>query len=305
VEDYLSALSGKPETIKTSTLLELSGISGDELDNFTDTWLTFKSEVKVEILTRLTELAENDVHLDFTPICKLNLSDSEPIVRKAALDGLWELHDRAFIQPIIEILLNDTDSDVKSAAAVALSSFAQMSQSGKLINKDSAKIFDALIQTIENDKETDKVLSRTLEALGYFSDQQVDHKLNQFHRDKNPLLRQSAIFAMGRNAKQKWLDIILDDLSDENPAIRFEALNAVGFLGDESTVPDITPFTKDADLQIKVAAITSLGHIGGELAKREILTWIEDDDENIRDAAQNALTDIDFEQDPLGLKFNE
>ena len=305
MEDYLSELAEKSETIKTSTLLELSGISGKELGNFSDTWRTFKSAAKVGILTRLTELAENDVQLDFTPVCKLSLSDPEPIVRKAALDGLWEVQDRTFIQPLIEILINDTDSDVKSSAAIALSSFAQMSQNGKLINRDSAKIFDALIQTIENDKETDKVLSRTLEALGYFSDQRVDHTINQFHHDKNPLLRRSAIFAMGRNANQKWLDMILDDFSDKNPAIRFEALNAVGFLGDESTVPYVIPFTKDPDIQIKLAALTSLGHIGGELAKREILTWIEDHDENIRDVAQNALTDIDFEQDPLGLSFNQ
>ena len=70
-------------------------------------------------------------------------------------------------------------------------------------------------------------------------------------------------------------------------------------------MPQIIPFTKDTDTQIKLAALTSLGYIGGELAKREILTCIEDDDENVKDAAISALANIDFEQDPLGIRFNE
>ena len=305
MKDYLSELATEPETIKTFTLLELSGVSGKELGNFSDAWLTLESGIKAKILTRLTELAENDVQLDFTPVCKLGLSDLDPNIRKIALEGLWEIQDRSFLQPIIDILLNDPDPDVKSAAALSLSSFAQMSQNGKLINRDSIKVFEALIQTIENVKENDKVLGRALESLGYFSGQAVDDALNKFHRHKNPFLRQSAIFAMGRNAHQKWIDIILNDLTDEHTAIRFEALNAAGFLCDESNVTQIIPFTKDPDTQIQTSALTTLGHIGGELAKREILTWTEDDDDNIRDTAINALANIDFEQDPLGLSLRE
>ena len=161
------------------------------------------------------------------------------------------------------------------------------------------------MQTIEKDQEDNKVISRTVEAIGYFSGQQVEDTLTKFHRSKISQLRQSAIFAMGRNAQPKWLDMILKDFNDANPAIRFEALNAAGLLGDESTVPQIIPFTKDTDTQIKLAALTSLGYIGGELAKREILTYIEDDDDNVKDAAVIALANIDFEQDPLGIRFNE
>ena len=305
LKDYLSELAAESETIKTSTLLELSGVSGRELDKFSDIWLTLECGIKVKILTGLTELAELDVQLDFTPICRLGLLDLDPTIRKAALEGLWEIQDRSFLQPIIDILMNDPDPDVRSAAALSLSSFAQMSQNGKLINRDSTKLFEALIQTIENVEEDDKVLGKALESIGYFSDQAVDDALNKFHRHKNPLLRQSAIFAMGRNAQQKWIDIILNDLIDENPAIRFEALNAAGFLCDESNVTQIIPFTKNSDIQIQTSALTTLGYIGGELAKHEILTWTEDDDDNIRDAAINALANIDFEQDPLGLSIRE
>tara|TARA_Y100000590_G_scaffold470683_1_gene667739 strand:+ start:1987 stop:2904 length:918 start_codon:yes stop_codon:yes gene_type:complete len=305
VEDYLTELAQNNETIKTSTLLEFSGISGEELEDFCNIWKNIPGSIKVKILTRLNELAEFDVQLDFTNICKASLSDAEPIVRKAALDGLWELQDRTFIKPLISILLDDSDSEVRSAAAISLSSFARLNQNGKLINRDAKKIFDALIEIVEKEGENYNVLRRTIEAIGYFYDNRVDDILNRFHRSENPLLRQSAIFAMGRNSKQKWLNLILKDLRDENPAIRFESLNALGFLGDESTVSEIIPFTKDPDIQIKIAALTSLGYLGGELAKREILTWTEDDDENIREVAISALTNIDFEEDPLGLRFSE
>ena len=106
MKDYLNELDQQPEDIKTSTLLEMSDMSGEDVENFSDIWSKLESEIKVKILKRLTELAEYDVQLDFTSICKLCLSDPEPIVRKAALDGLWELQDRTFIQPLIEILIN-------------------------------------------------------------------------------------------------------------------------------------------------------------------------------------------------------
>ena len=223
MKDYLNELDQQPEDIKTSTLLEMSDLSGEDVENFSDIWSKLESEIKVKILKRLTELAEYDVQLDFTSICKLCLSAPEPIVRKSALDGLWELQDRTFIQPLIEILINDTDSAVKSAAAIALNSFAQMHQNGKLIERDSSKIFDALMQTIEKGQEENADISRTVEAIGYLSGQQVEDTLTKFHRNKNSQLRQSAIFAMGRTAQPKWLDLILKDFNDANPAIRFEA----------------------------------------------------------------------------------
>ncbi len=301
MKEHLSALTDKSSDIKTSTLLELSGLADKEFDGFVVAWREIDSETKVEILTRLTELAEDNVQLDFSLICRLSLSDEKPAVRKAALDGLWEIQDRAFIMPIVEILLNDIESDVKASAAICLSSFAQLSQNKKLIDRDTKKVFHALINTINANKTEIDVTRRSLEALGYFSGTIVDETLSTFHKDKNPLLKQSAIYAMGRNAQLKWLAIIMEDFKNENPAIRFEALNAAGYLGGESIVLNIIPFTNDEDTQVQVAALTALGYIGGELAKREILLWTEDTDENIRDAAMNALSNIDFDQDPLGL----
>ena len=68
MEDYLTELAQNHESIKTSTLLEFSGISGEELDHFCSTWEIVPSKIKVKILIRLNELAEFDVQLDFTNI---------------------------------------------------------------------------------------------------------------------------------------------------------------------------------------------------------------------------------------------
>ena len=71
MKDYLNELDQQPEDIKTSTLLEMSDLSGEDVENFSDIWSKLESEIKVKILKRLTELAEYDVQLDFTSICKL------------------------------------------------------------------------------------------------------------------------------------------------------------------------------------------------------------------------------------------
>ena len=38
MKDYLNELDQQPEDIKTSTLLEMSDLSGEDVENFSDIW---------------------------------------------------------------------------------------------------------------------------------------------------------------------------------------------------------------------------------------------------------------------------
>jgi len=58
-------------------------------------------------------------------------------------------------------------------------------------------------------------------------------------------------------------------------------------------------------LQVQVAAATALGSLGGQLAKRALRICLELGDESLERAAQEALTVAEFEDDPLGVKFEE
>ncbi len=85
--------------------------------------------------------------------------------------------------------------------------------------------------------------------------------------------------------------------------MRFEAANACGMLGDESIVPHLISLFEDDDVEVQAAAVQALGQIGGQLAKRALQQAVKTADETVEEAAQAALAEIEFDEDPLGFRF--
>ena len=96
---------------------------------------------------------------------------------------------------------------------------------------------------------------------------------------------------------------MLRDSQDDDPAIRYEAANAIGQLGDETSVPHLIMLVKDDDDQVQLAAVQSLGYIGGILAKQALIQCMKLGDEALEETARTALRSIEFDEDPLGFRF--
>ena len=108
---------------------------------------------------------------------------------------------------------------------------------------------------------------------------------------------------MGRSSNTRWLPIVVKEFHHEDSAIRYEAAIACGQLGDESTVPHLIGLIKDEDAQVQLSSVQALGTIGGALAKRALLQCLKLDDEALEEAAQAALDGIEFDEDPLSVRF--
>ena len=160
----------------------------------------------------------------------------------------------------------------------------------------------AAIQRTDEDPETTR---RAIEAVGYFKGDEVDQVITAAHLSGDPLLRQSALFAMGSSSHLSWLPTLMDSLEDNDAAIRYEAAGALGRLGESSASSNLVPMLKDEDTEVRVAVATALGSIGGQLANRALRICLELGDEQLEQAARDALTDAEFEDDPLGVKFEE
>ena len=93
-------------------------------------------------------------------------------------------------------------------------------------------------------------------------------------------------------------------MENDSAAIRYEAAVAGGKLGDETTVPDVAELIEDEDPQVQLAAIEALGVIGGSAAKRALLGSLEMGDETLEQAARDAIEEIEFDDDPLSLRFD-
>ena len=289
--------------MKHSGLLQLSGIASEEVEEFKVAWVVLSAPRKCEILRRLAELWEANLELDFTAIFRVCLEDENDEVREDATRGLWECDDRAIIRPLTELLKDDPSPKVRAAAASSLRKFAELAQEGKVLDRDGARVREALVSAISKEDGELGVRRRAIEAVASFNSSEIEEMIREAYHDPHPKLKQSAIYAMGRSSDSRWLPIVLKETRHEDAAIRYEAANACGQLGDESTVPHLIGLIKDDDAQVQVSAVHALGAIGGPLAKQALQRCLNLEDETLEEAAQAALDNVELDENPLGFRF--
>ncbi len=302
-QDLFEALADPDAQLKYADLLKLSGIPSDELFEFKLAWQSIPDKRREDILDNMIEFGEENIELDFGAIYKAALGDDDADVRAKAARGLWDHDDRTIIGPLIDLLRDDPSATVRAAAAGPLGVFAKMAQDGKLLERDSNRIRDALMGAVSSDEEDLEVRRRSIEAVATFDFPEADAVIRSAHQDPDPRLRQSALYAMGESSNPQWLSTVVADTDHDQPEIRFEAANALGKLGDEDTTPYLIKLIQDEDLQVQIAAISSLGEVGGHLAKTALERCRTLGDEVIEQAAEEALRAIEFDDDPLAPSF--
>lgn len=179
-----------------------------------------------------------------------------------------------------------------------------MAQDRKLSSRDEGSIRSALVEAIHSPDEELEVKRRAVEAVASLPDPVVEEIIKEAYVSGVPELKQSSIYAMGRSSNAVWLPIALREMEDPSPAIRFEAANAAGMLGDEKVAPHLISLLRDDDVAVRLAAITSLGSVGGALASQALMKCVESGDEAIVEAAEEALQEIEFDEDPLSMTFD-
>ncbi len=304
ITEYLATLAGDGEALKYSGLLQLSDLSSDESDEFEDAWPSISTEIRRDILGKMTELAEDNLELDFTAAFRSCLSDGDDDVRELAVRGLWECEDRKVIRPLVRLVSGDPSGKVRAAACITLGRFTALAQDGKLSPRDAETIRSALVGVIEGPDEELEVRRRAVEAVAGLEAPGVEEIIKEAYASGVPELKQSSIYAMGRSSNAVWLPIVLHEMDDRSPAIRFEAANAAGLLGDEKVAPHLISLLRDDDLSVQLAAISALGAVGGALASQALHKCLESDDESVEEAADEALRQIEFDEDPLSLTFD-
>ena len=304
ITDYLSALAEDGGALNYSGLLQLSDLSSGESGEFEDVWPTISTEVRRDILRKLTELAEDNLELDFNSAFQSCLADGDSGVRELAARGLWECEDRKIIRPVVGLVKGDPSAKVRAAACITLGRFTALAQEGKLSSRDEEAIRSALVTVIEGPGEEIEVRRRAVEAVSSLPDPGVEEIIKAAYASGVPELKQSSIYAMGRSSNIVWLPIVLKEMEDPSPPVRYEAATAAGLLGDEKVAPHLISLLRDDDPSVQLAAITALGSVGGALASQALHKCLESGDEAIEEAADEALRQIEFDEDPLSLTFD-
>lgn len=297
----LSTLNDESIDLKAGLLVHLTGLTSNQITEFNNTWGELSETRKYEIITRLNDLTENNLELDFSAIFRSCLRDGNALIREQATKGLWEHDDRIIIQPLVKLLTEDICPSVRVAAAESLGRFAFMAQEDKLSDRDVERVRDALFQAFDHDRDIDVSL-RAFESLACFNTKRTDQMIIDAYTSGDVSRKRSAIYAMGRTSNPRWLPSILAELDDKDPAIRFEATTACGLLGEEETVPHLISLINDEDIEVQISAIKALGATGGKLAQQALLKCVEKDD-HLSEAAQDALNALDIDTNPLGSKL--
>ena len=133
LRDFLDVLVTSESNIKDSDVIELSGMSEQNMNLFTDYWVNFDADKRITILKKLTELAEHNLDVDFDAIFKFGLYDDNPEIRCISIDGLWECEDRSFLDSLCSMLENDVSAQVRTSAALGIGKFATVCENGKML----------------------------------------------------------------------------------------------------------------------------------------------------------------------------
>jgi hypothetical protein len=262
-------------------------------------WSEASLERKLEFLDGLEETAAGDTLVSYESLGMHLLHEPEGVIRKAAIELLWECEDYIFANELFILARTDPDFSVQTAAIRALGTFVYLGELDKFSARKKEAIETYLLDVLQGD-HPDYKKQRALESLGYSSREDLP-RLIQHAVDRNdPDWLLAALCAMGRSADEQWEPRILEALDHPDSDIQIEAIRAAGELELSSAVEFLVTLieeTDEIDYELYTTTIWSLSQIGGSQAIELINTLLEntDNEEEIL-FLESALDNLELKQ---------
>jgi HEAT repeat protein len=285
--------------VLNTRLADLSDLNFHQLELLDSTWHSIEVKRRRQIIHRLFELAEGDVCLNFDSIFKQRFRDEDEDVRRIAVEGLWENEESSLIEPLIYLMNLDSSQTVQAAAALALGRFTMLVEHNKISKDHRDKLSKSLLAVLADNSKSIDVRRRALEAVAPLSLPRVKQAISNSYNSSNPLLRVSAVYAMGKNCSPHWLPMLLSELTSGDSELCYEAVVACGELGEPEAIPYLIKLIDDDDTDVQMASVQALGKIGGSETREHLKKYINHPSEAIRQAVTQALHEIDMTSESL------
>ena len=301
LDDTLKNLAEIDDPISIAGLYALSGMDKAQLEQVKAVWKSLPDDRRATIMRHLVEIGEESFETDFNALYRLGLTDADAQVRVAAVNGLWEeAEDPGLIAPLMNLLQTDQNDLVRAAAASALAQFVYAGELEELPAEKVTPITASLKSTFRNALEPIEVRRRALEALGYLGDDEVHQMIAQAYQHNNELMRQSAVFAMGRSLDaERWGATVIAEMTASLPEMRYEAARAAGEMEYTPAVRALGELLEDVDEDVQLMTVWALGQIGGDKAKKLLLAVMDSDADHLYEVAEDALAELEFKTDNL------
>jgi len=309
--DLLDKFRNDRSPLTLDLLSEISDMNRARRELFEKIWLQVGVARRRDIVKAMVELAEKDIEFDFNTVLRLSLEDEDAEIRTQAIHGLWEDEDPSLVGPLLYMLRNDQEEQVREQATESLGRFLLLGELGNLDNSRAFAIQETLVETYNNSQESITLRCRALESLAYSSDEVIHDLIEGAYYGEDERLTLRALFAMGRSADSRWQTIVMGELENANPEFRYEAAQACGKLELVEAVHTLGEIAQtDPDREVRGMTIWALGQVGDVEARRIINTmWDQqaeegEEDEFIRDALAGVQEELAFREDVLDMSFS-
>ena len=291
-KEVMESLKNDPR-VSIPLLYRFSDLSLEEWEYLREVWPTMDEERRQVITRHLADISEESFQVDFSDFFTLALQDSYAPVRLAALDGLWDSDKVTLIRPIIRMMQNDVDVDVRARAAGSLGHYIVMGEWEMISQKQTDPIVEALLAQMDNPDTPLAVRRTALESLGAAYHPRVPVLIADAYDSGRYDMQVSAVCAMGNSADKQWVSIVVDEFEHPDAEMRFTAARAAGQIGSSDMVQGLIELLEDDDLEVQQMAVASLGEIGGDVA-REALEQLKEDPSaaELHEAVEEALEEL-------------
>lgn len=212
----------------------------------------------------MPSLYKMEKYKDVSSVIKIFQESNNNMVRARALEIMGEIGGKEALNILIDVVINEEDEYLKSAAAKAIA----WSDETSLIN---------LLEKIEGVKikGSKKVLT--------------DHLLKML-RSEDSSLRMNACIALGRIGDKRGVNALIKTLNDTSPKVRSAAATALGMIGDNNAVEPLLDLLRDSNVGVKKAALESLNDLKiTEEYVDKIKVFVKSPDPRIRELAVSLL----------------
>jgi HEAT repeat protein len=187
-----------------------------------------------------------------------SVKDPNPTVRRLATKALGQLGELASI-PVLLLLLDDTDREVRAAAAIGLGSYRHPLA--------AQTILDALA------KAKPSARADMVYALAQINDVIVVPALLTRAASEAVEVRAAIMYALGRLRDARGMDVLLQGLQDEDELVRANAAFALHAYFSPRTIEALLGALEDKSERVRAAAQEALQLTSGTQQAQDRQAW--------------------------------
>ncbi|MEA5599762.1 HEAT repeat domain-containing protein [Nostoc sp. UHCC 0252] len=207
-----------------------------------------------------------------------------PVVRRASAKTLTLIADPIAVPTLVNALLNDEDTVVKTSAVGGLAKIGEAA-------------VPALLQILASTEYPESAKGHAVWALGFIGAEAKEHLYREINSDSADV-RAAVVGAIAKIAEEGTeegaFQILVNALTDSSLMVRCEAASALGSLAYQPAIPNLVELLYHPDWETRKAAALALMKIGDRTALEPLQAALTEEQEaGVQAVIELAISQIE------------